>query len=88
MNDLGVEKLRPLFEQLAGSIGPDPDAYFQIVQDSDGVQRIKANAAGFLSAGINLVRQGLNSAGLPDDQPLSMDLQRLVINRDDSSWLC
>jgi hypothetical protein len=88
MNDLEAEKLRPLFEQLAGSIGPDSDAFFQIVQDSDGVQRIKANAAGFLSAGIYLVRLGLNSAGLPHDQPLSRDLQDLTIEKDDPGWLC
>ena len=87
MNDLDAERVRPLFERLAGSINPvDSDAYLEVETDSDGVHRIKANASGFVCAGIHLIRQGLNSAGLPQDEPLTIDLRRFTIDKDKSGW--
>jgi hypothetical protein len=88
MNDLDAEELRPLFEQLAGRINPvNADAYFELVQDAAGVQRIQANASGFICAGIHLIRQGLNTAGLPDDKPLTIDLRQFTIEKDRSGWM-
>ena len=88
MNDFDAEELRPLFEQLAGCIDPvNSDAYFEVVQKAADVQHIQANAAGFICAGIRLIKQGLNSAGLADDKPLTIDLQSFTIQKDKSSWL-
>jgi len=87
MNDLDADRVRLLFEQLQGSIGPvDSGAYFEVVQDGAGVHRIQANAAGFICAGIHLIRQGLNTAGLPDDKPLSIELRQIAIDKDKSGW--
>jgi hypothetical protein len=45
MNDIDAEKLRPLFEQLAGSINPvSSDAYFEVIQDA-GVPYITLDPA-------------------------------------------
>jgi len=88
MNDLDAEKFRPLFEQLAGSIDPfDKDAYFEVAQDADGVHRVHANAAGFVWAGMCLIRQGLNTAGIPDDKPLAIDLRQFTIQKDKTGWM-
>jgi hypothetical protein len=87
MTDLDAERVRALFEQLQGSIGPvDSGAYFEVVQDASGVHRVQANAAGFICAGIHLTRQGLNTAGLPDDKPLSIELRQFTIDQDKSGW--
>lgn len=88
MNDLDAEKLRPLFERLAGSIDPaSNNAYFEVTQDAGGVHHIRANAAGFVCAGIRLLRQGLNATGIPDEKPLLIDLRQFTIEKDKSCWL-
>jgi hypothetical protein len=87
MNDLDAERVRLLFEKLQGSIGPvESDAYFEIVKDASGANRIQANATGFICAGIHLIRQGLNAAGLPDDKPLSIELRQFTIDKEKGGW--
>jgi hypothetical protein len=87
MNDLDADHVRALFEQLKDSIGPvDSIAYFEVVQDASGRQRIQANAAGFICAGIHLIRQGLNAAALPDDKPLSIEFRQFTVDKDKSGW--
>ena len=88
MNDLDAEKLRPLFERLAGSIDPvSTGAYFEVIQDAGGVHHIRANAAGFVCAGIHLIRQGLNVTGVPDESSLMIDLRQFTIQKNKSGWL-
>jgi hypothetical protein len=89
MNNIDAERVRPLFEQLQGSISSVSydDAYFEVVQDAAGVHRIQANAEGFICAGIHLIRQGLNTAGIPDDKPLSLQLRGFTIYKDKSGGL-
>ncbi len=88
MNDLDAEKLRPLFDRLAGSIDPvSTDAYFEVIQDACGVHHIRANAAGFVYAGIRLIRQGLHTTGIPDEKSLMIDLRQFTIQKDKSGWL-
>jgi hypothetical protein len=88
MNDLDAADLRPLFEQLAGRIDPvNSDAYLEIIQGGAGAPHIQGNAAGFVCAGIRLIAQGLNSTGIPDGKPLTMDLRRLTIEQDKGGGL-
>lgn len=88
MNDLDAEKLRPVLEQLAGGINPiDSDAYFEVVQKDGRTDQIHANAAGFVCAGIHLIRQGLNAAHIPDDKPLVIELRQFTIQKDKSGWV-
>ncbi len=88
MNDLDAEKLRPVLEQLAGGINPiDSNAYFEVVQKDGGTAQIHANAAGFVCAGINLIKQGLNAAHIPDDRPIVIDLRQFTISKDKSGWI-
>ena len=89
MNNLDAESVRPLFEQLQGSVYScysDPlvssDAFLDVVQDSSGKHRIRANAGGFVFAGLRLIQQGLNATGLPTEEPLDIKLERLTIRKD------
>ena len=85
MDDIDAERLRPLFEQFAGSVHPvKSDAYLEVVRDAADELCIKANAAGFIYAGIKLMRQGLNATGLPSDQPLKIELRNFTIDKDKS----
>ena len=88
MNYLDAEKLRPLFDQLAGSIDPvSTGAYFEVIQDTGGVQHIRANAAGFVCAGIRLIREGLNATEIPAEESLMIDLRQFTTKKDKRGWL-